>query len=252
MTKALAHTSEPQIELTEEAWREIECAINLKEPSQELREYVADNFRFCYSSSFDIFALPYLLPDNVRPRDMRAALSKIAQLASNLADLFDLEDSRASSNNPKEWASILSLKIISGIDKKTLVTTLRAIDAQAKEAMGKLRADRGGAPRDTRFIFFVNYLGRVYTDLTGNPPRVSYSPSKRPRYRGPFFKFVETILRHLLPEERHKSSNSALGKAIQRVLRFSHSRKPMKVLDRSGAKVVGPRHRRGRAATELL
>jgi hypothetical protein len=221
MPKTLAHTSKPQIELTEEAWREIESAINLKEPSQKLREKVREHFRECYLYRDFFYLAPYGLPTGVRPRHMRAALSKIAQLAEELADLFDLKDSKAPSNNSKELASIVSLEIIIGIDKKTLVTTLRNIDVQAKEAMGKLPAERGGAPRDRRFYFFVNALGEVYEDLTGNPPRVSYSPSKRPHYRGPFVRFVETIIRHLLPEEQRKRSNSALGQAVKRALRDS-------------------------------
>jgi hypothetical protein len=219
MPNILDHASGPTLELSEEAWREIESTIGLREPSPLLRERLASYLRwYCDNSSTGGPHLaPNLLPPIVRRRHMEEALSKFAGLAANLADLLEDKNSKAPLESPEHWAEKLSAGLLSIQDRKALVTTLRDIDAQAKDAIGQLPADKGGPSGDANFIAIVSALADLYEHLTGETPGVSQSPLGE--YGGPFFRFVNAAFLHLPPRKRRKRTNVALGKAIQRVLK---------------------------------
>jgi hypothetical protein len=220
MSKIVADRPVP--ELTEAAWREIESTIELKERSRELRERVMEYYQSSYVTKDAIVWVPYLLPDPVRSRHMRKALKTLAQLARQLGDLLALDHGKASEANPEEYARFLSVRLIWGVDKKMLETTLRQIQAKAEDAISELPADRGGPRADSSFLAFVNQLGDLYKDVTGKPGgRVSWDELSK-QNGGPFFRFVEAICRHLLPPEARRSNN-ALGQAIKRAFDKSYT-----------------------------
>src|SRR5215475_3117265 len=109
MPKIVADTPEPQ--LTEVAWREIETTIEVREPCQELRDKILKYFQSSFRTRDNWIWVPYVLPDTLRPRHMRVALSKLAELASQLADLLAFEESEAREADPEQYARILSVRL---------------------------------------------------------------------------------------------------------------------------------------------
>lgn len=198
----------PVIQLSEKAWREIEATLGLAEPAPYVRIRIAKYVAW----ELDDAGVP-----PPRPAEVRKWLIRVQADAERLAgDLeFDFEGDDDSAQGIAMYRHIGMLEP----QRSSLVATLRGLASDTERFRRSVPKDKGGRVIDaTRWNIICN-LATAYYLTTGKKPTPTtdseHSPSEP--YKGRFFKFVDTVLRHMAPE-LHKG-NQSLGQAIKRALR---------------------------------
>ena len=169
-----------------------------------------------------------------RSKEVRDWLKKVQTQAQKLDETLHALHDENVPDRPAREATIEWLLVGKPpeMDWGVTVTDLLKLDMQvsalfnaAVDAQEHMLKDKGGRSGDMPLGNLVKKLAGFFTEVTGKPPTISYSPGGEPihdepvaTYEGPFFNLVESFLAPFHGYSYSQRSHFGLGKFIQRTL----------------------------------
>lgn len=219
------------IELSEEAWREIERTLSFSAPSTAVRTEIAEAVWN---------ALAHVPGRSVRNAGVRGAVELLRDAATTLRDglSIDFEANPVRAKAARLVRPKLAIHRIEDIETyqpeqlpetptpyDQLISLLNEVIGRADCARERLQ-DRGGRAPDPVLPPLITDLASIFERATGHRATSSYRdlPDEEEDeydtcggYDSPFLNFVEAVVKQAAPG--HVREHNALGKLIQRVLK---------------------------------
>jgi hypothetical protein len=218
-----------------EDWERIEEALGYKAADPSRRERLCRDLRRISDQYFGVGRMP-----QVRARNVDRALSVLRGHTTALqaylwwgrtpAEIKDFKDLLKAPDEPPQppddglddldqWAMFyVGSEIMPPERRQALLDLLAELSAAVDAANRVLPVDKGGRPRNRELHSLIYELSRYYERHTGKKPGLPRGPDGKPS--GPFFRFVETVLRVLVPDQVR--SDDALYSQIKRTLKIKH------------------------------